>query len=439
MHTCRMEPSRYSKISVSLIALAILLSNLTLSPVAQAADPVGELKFTRGTVTIESTTGESRRVRKGDDLIQNELVVTGAASIAVIQLNDDSRMILRSNSEFRVEELNDSAGSQQSAVLNLLRGGLRLVTGLISKANPAAYRLRTPVATIGIRGTEFNSRICADDCSAEEGELAGSDAAENIEQGLYVNVDEGRIFLDNDAAVDPLDLDQGESGYVAGLNSAPVKLALVPAFLSLDRLPSPSQLDFNNIEIPDDAFQAFNSEAQVAGAASTPSTGEVSSEVELSGTYAGFDVSGTYEIDVTYGSDLPTSDRRRFWGASPDIEFALTQDGDKMSGEFSGDLEGTIKGVVDDDQVTFEFLLEARGGETKSGYGSWTIQDDGSLKGEFNIKDHRLGVVRGRWTLTRVESSGGTAFEFDILFLLLVFSLIAHRARVNRRKPRSPI
>ena len=182
MHKVITEPSRNTNFRVNVPTLIILFSGLFLSTVGQAADPVGALKFARGDITIESKSGETRKAVKGDNLMQNELIVTGAASVAVIQLNDNSRMTLRPYSEFRVNLLNtdddsNDSSSQQCAVLNLLRGGLRLVSGFIGKANPAGYRLITPVATIGIRGTEFNTRICISDCAAEGRQLAGSDAA----------------------------------------------------------------------------------------------------------------------------------------------------------------------------------------------------------------------------------------------------------------------
>ena len=115
------------------------------------------------------------------------------------------------------------------------------------------------------------------------------------------------------------------------------------------------------------------------------------------------DISGTYEIEVTYGKDLPHPDRKWFFGGDPDIEFTLTQKGDKIKGEFSGDRDGTIKGKIDDEEVTFEFVLEAMGGEYKDGAGTWIVQEDGSLEGDFNIRDQQRGVVRGRWILTKIE------------------------------------
>ena len=82
---------------------------------------------------------------------------------------------------------------------------------------------------------------------------------------------------------------------------------------------------------------------------------------------------------------MPHADRKWFFGSKPDIEFTLTQEGDKIKGEFEGDRDGTIKGKIDDETVTFEFVLEAKGGEYKDGAGTWIVQDDGNLEGDFKI------------------------------------------------------
>lgn len=117
------------------------------------------------------------------------------------------------------------------------------------------------------------------------------------------------------------------------------------------------------------------------------------------------DVSGFYEVEeVNYSKELAPGDRRRIFGSNPDIEFALSKKGDKIKGAFSGDRDGTfVKGKIDDDEVTFKLTLEAKGGELKDGNGTWIVQEDGSLKGEFNIQDTRLGIVRGKWILIKVE------------------------------------
>ena len=118
------------------------------------------------------------------------------------------------------------------------------------------------------------------------------------------------------------------------------------------------------------------------------------------------DVSGIYEIEeVIYSKELASADRIRIFGSDPDIEFALSQKRDKLTGEFSGDRDGIVtKGRVDDEEVTIEFTMEAKGGDLKDGNGKFTfLQEDGRLEGEFNVQDSRLGIVRGRWTLVKIE------------------------------------
>ena len=429
-----------------LLIFIALLSSQFLYSAAQAADAVGALKFVRGIVTIETDTGVSRNGVKGEGLMQNELVTTKASSLAVIELLDGSRLVLRPNSEFRVEQFNKSETTAdnnppQSALLSLLRGGLRLVTGLIGKTNPTGYRLKTPVATIGIRGTEFNSRICLDDCAAEESQVGDAASVDSIKQGLYVNVDDGQVFLNNDSG-QAVDLAQGESGYVADANTLPIKLALVPAFLLLDKIPSPSLLDFNNIEIPDfeldasglsSSEEALQKPAVSDSAAQEAATLDKATEVEIQGQVGGVDISGKYEIDVSYGDDLPRADHRWFFGTDPDIVFSVEQKGNKISGTFSGDFDGRFKGKIDGDEVEFDLVLEALGGEIKQGIGTWALQPDGTLKGKFELPDKRLGVVSGRWTLTRVTDEGGGVVGFGFLTLIALFGLIVRSCRAGRK------
>ena len=117
------------------------------------------------------------------------------------------------------------------------------------------------------------------------------------------------------------------------------------------------------------------------------------------------DISGRYEVEeLSYGKDIAPADRIWIFGNDPDIEFALSQKGDKIRGEFSGDRDGTvIKGKIDDEEVTFEFTLEARDGELKDGNGIWIVEEDGSLKGDFHVRDRRMGIVRGKWILIKNE------------------------------------
>lgn len=115
------------------------------------------------------------------------------------------------------------------------------------------------------------------------------------------------------------------------------------------------------------------------------------------------DVSGTYTAEISYSKQTPMADRRFFFGANPEIELALTQKGDKIRGKISGDRDGDFKGKIDDEEITFEFYLEVRGSEIKDGAGTWIVAEDGTISGDFKIRDSQRGIVRGYWILTKSE------------------------------------
>ena len=420
-------------------ALLLLLISLLFWSPAPAGEPVGIIKYARGDVTIEASSGKTRKARKNELLQPNELVVTGAESLAVIELSDKSRMTLRPNSSFRVSQIGTNDNGEESAILNLLRGGLRLVTGLIAQINPAGYRLNTPVATIGIRGTDFNTRICGADCALEEALLADKAAASKIKEGLYVNMDDGATYMQNFASNQPVDLVKGEAGFVADLNTAPAKLDSVPAFQALDKVPSPSQLDFNNLESElDDLDLSEASETETTDETESADTGSdtglPSADVGVAATTAAgtvaattgddtatttvvttptpaadtsaseeINIAGNWETadEIEYGKGIPRSLHKYLFGGDADLEFEFEQKGDKFTGEFDGKREGTMKGRIDDNMVYFTFVLEAKGGELKEGDGTWTYTDEGTLEGDWRIRDREWGIVRGRWILVR--------------------------------------
>jgi hypothetical protein len=64
------------------------------------------------------------------------------------------------------------SNGEDAATLNLVSGGLRVITGAMAKTNPENYKVRTPVALMGVRGTEFSIMLCGDEVCAEDEELA---------------------------------------------------------------------------------------------------------------------------------------------------------------------------------------------------------------------------------------------------------------------------
>ncbi len=147
-------------VGVALLALA------AQTGFAAAADRAGEVVIARGVATAHNSGAAARIVGPGSEVFEGDVITTGPRSLALLKLDDGTRVTLRPDTSFQVEEF-DTTANQERAVLRLFKGGLRAVTGFMSKRNPDAMRLRTAVATIGIRGTEFDARLCGADCAAE--------------------------------------------------------------------------------------------------------------------------------------------------------------------------------------------------------------------------------------------------------------------------------
>ena len=151
------------KIRHIILPILLLTSGYTM-----AATQVGVIKYSRGAITVQQEDGSGARLAgKGGAINKGEVLKTGPKSFAIISLDDETKMTIRPRSSFAVEEYTAQKNSKANALLRLFRGGLRTVTGYISKFNPDGYKVRTSVATIGIRGTEFDARLCTDDCAEE--------------------------------------------------------------------------------------------------------------------------------------------------------------------------------------------------------------------------------------------------------------------------------
>ena len=139
---------------------------------AAGAQAVGEVDFARG-VGFAQTSGQTpRTLGKGLPLKEGDRLTTADGASAVIKLQDGTRMTVRPNSDIVIQEYKfKESAPDNSMVMQLIKGGFRAITGLISKGSTNSARVVTNTATIGIRGTDFDARLCAADCGAESGKV----------------------------------------------------------------------------------------------------------------------------------------------------------------------------------------------------------------------------------------------------------------------------
>ena len=131
-----------------------------------AAQPVGSVVHVQGIASAQKPGESARFIQKGDPLNQGDVVTTAGRGYAVIELRDGSKMTLRPDTAFAVSEYREGT-SNDGMLMSLLKGGMRAVTGALAKRSPQSVRVNAGTATIGIRGTSFDARLCADECGQE--------------------------------------------------------------------------------------------------------------------------------------------------------------------------------------------------------------------------------------------------------------------------------
>ena len=143
------------------LALAVAIATGTVPVAASAA--AGRIQFAYGQVSIEDASGAQQAAKKGSEIDSGDTIVTERGR-AQIKFTDGAFVSLQPKTSFKVEDYNFEGkedGSERS-VFNMFRGGLRTITGIIGRRNKNAYRMNTPVATIGIRGTAYKMQFQPD-------------------------------------------------------------------------------------------------------------------------------------------------------------------------------------------------------------------------------------------------------------------------------------
>ncbi len=212
----------------------ILIFSLITGP-AYAANTAGKVILTTGAVSAVGPDGNRRVLGKGSEIYPGDRITTASKSLCVLKMIDDAKLTLRADSEIVIEEYTFENTSEDSSIMNLVKGGFRTLTGVIGSNNPGAYKVNSDLSVLGIRGTDYDTRICAaGDCIQ-----IGGNAPES---GQYTNVNSGEVYMDTsnkgcDASDCFIDISAGQVGF-----ATPSELTIlpdVPDFIANDPTPSP--------------------------------------------------------------------------------------------------------------------------------------------------------------------------------------------------------
>lgn len=217
---------------------------------------VARLAGAEGQTRVTPLAGQSRPLNVGDPVYRGDTVDSSASGSATLVLSDETRVVLTAGSSYQLTSYryNAKAPGSGSMVTDLLKGGLRVVTGLIGKHNPQQVKFETVTATVGIRGTVFDLASAPSDSDPQSYDPAPGDLQPGG-QALFVSTREGETEVGSGAS--RRRVPSGQTVYVAAPGAPPMLLAELPRFLRNHPAPKPELLKIDMRELFGDDGRAM--------------------------------------------------------------------------------------------------------------------------------------------------------------------------------------
>ena len=122
-----------------------------------SADAIGQVTLVLGKAHIESARNSRQRADAGTEIFVGDQIITQSNGTVLLHFIDDASVSVRQDSHLEIVSYQfDEAKPEDSRVkFNLIHGVTRAISGKAAKAAREQFRLNTPIAAIGVRGTDF--------------------------------------------------------------------------------------------------------------------------------------------------------------------------------------------------------------------------------------------------------------------------------------------
>ncbi len=213
-----------------LTALPVLLLLATHAGAAWAL--AGNVQFVIGDVKLINRAGQTTSLKKGAEINEGDRIVTAEGASAQIKMVDGGFIAVRPNTNmaFDTYRYNGKEDGSENAVVSLLQGGFRTITGVIGRTNKQNYMVKTDTSTIGIRGTDHEPMVIL---APRPGQVAIAPP------GTYDKVNVGVAFIRNEAGT--VDIQRNQVGYVPDAKAPPRILPSIPPFYKPTPSPGPQK------------------------------------------------------------------------------------------------------------------------------------------------------------------------------------------------------
>lgn len=177
---------------------------------------IGTVTHVSGVLVAQHADGKTTILAPQSEVEQGDVLSSETNTFARIRFIDGGNLLVRPNSRVVIDryQFEKDKPQQDSVNLSLVKGGLRVITGVVGKRSMDRHTTTTATATIGIRGTHFGLQACQNDCSG----LTTLDGNALI-NGLHIDVLNGTIVAKNSAGEQLITA--GQFGYVRDAQSKP--------------------------------------------------------------------------------------------------------------------------------------------------------------------------------------------------------------------------
>ncbi len=200
------------------IATALVAGCLMVMPrLGWSQEAAGHILWAFGQVERVGADGVAKPLAKGDAVYEGDVIRSAAGSHAQLVMSDEALVAVRAESRVKLTKYSyhGAEDGTERAIIDLLKGGLRSVTGAIGRTNKDSYQLRNDMHVIGIRGTDHETYA--------------------NETGTFSRVTMGGTYLQ--APGGRIDVAPGEIAFASRRNDlAPVRLERTPEFMQVASL-----------------------------------------------------------------------------------------------------------------------------------------------------------------------------------------------------------
>lgn len=249
-----------------------------------AASTVGKVAVSVGEAKRIASSGKTDLLQVGLALNAGDKIVTGQDAVAILVFSDEGRISVRPDSELIIKHYEvDPKGVNTRIELELTKGTIRQISGNGSRSQPEKYRLNTPIAVIGVRGTDFLAKTSqgATEAFVHEGKIVVVGKAPGCDLGAQAGCasfamasassDMSYIKLNQSGRVEQRAVSSGELEKLFGIE-------LVQG--AKNNLPTPRNTGVAEFQLPqgtrfvtDTIFAASNFKPFESTASNTSSTG----------------------------------------------------------------------------------------------------------------------------------------------------------------------